>query len=130
MELLVTTRKKVELIDITARIEEIVKNSGLKEGICVVYVPHTTAGVTVNENYDPSVKYDIESMLSKLVPEDAGYTHMEGNADAHIKASIIGNSVCIPVEGKKLMFGKWQGIFFCEFDGPRKRRVIVKIIKT
>ena len=102
--------------------------SGVREGICTVYVPHTTAAVTVNESYDADVAADITAALSKLVPHRAGYAHSEGNADAHIKAVMVGCCQPIPVEEGRLALGRWQGVFFCEFDGPRERRVQVQVM--
>jgi secondary thiamine-phosphate synthase enzyme len=124
----VFSQKRVELIDITSQIKAIVKKSGVKEGICYIYVPHTTAAITINENADPSVMKDLEFHLAKLVPPVGQYTHSEGNSDAHIKSSLIGCSQAVLVSGGELLLGTWQGIFFCEFDGPRKRKVLVKII--
>ncbi|MCM8792705.1 MAG: secondary thiamine-phosphate synthase enzyme YjbQ, partial [Candidatus Omnitrophica bacterium] len=120
--------KRIELIDITSKVEEVVPKSKIKEGICFLFCPHTTAGLTINENYDPSVKQDITQTLTKLVPPDKNYSHTEGNADSHIKSSIFGSSLTVFVEDGKLSFGTWQGIFFCEGDGPRNREVWVKII--
>ena len=111
------------MVDITALVEREVLAAGVKDGVCVVSVPHTTAGITINENADPSVQSDIQAVLSRLVPAGAGYSHLEGNADSHIKASLMGPSVMVIVEGGRLQFGTWQGIFFCEFDGPRRRQV-------
>ena len=125
----VRTRSRNELIDITSEVQRIVSKSGVDEGICVVYVPHTTAGVTVNENADPSVAVDIRNTLSKLVPAGAGYSHLEGNADSHIKSTIVGPSITLIVTGGRILLGTWQGIFFCEFDGPRTRKVYVKVVK-
>jgi len=105
-----------------------VKKSGVASGTCLVYVPHTTAGVTVNEGYDPDVAADITAVLAKLVPAGAGYAHSEGNADAHVKASLVGASQTIPVEDGRLALGRWQAVFFCEFDGPRERRCQVTAI--
>ncbi len=123
------TRSRNELLDITSEVQKVVQRSGVKEGICVVYVPHTTAGVTVNENADPSVASDIRNTLSKLVPAGAGYSHLEGNADSHIKSTIVGPSITLIVSGGRLVLGTWQGVFFCEFDGPRTRKVLVKVIE-
>lgn len=129
MEILtVRTSRREEMIDITRDIESIVQKSKVKNGICVIYVPHTTASITINENADPSVKKDIINYLSKLIPENASYSHLEGNADAHIKASIMGQSRTIIIENGSLILGTWQGIFFVEFDGPRTREVYVEII--
>jgi len=124
----VKTGARVDLVDITSEVEELVGESGVKEGVCYVYVPHTTAGVTVNEGADPSVRRDIIHTLQKLVPRDAGYTHLEGNSDAHIKSSLVGASAFVLIEQGRLQLGTWQAIFFCEFDGPRHRRVAVKIV--
>ena len=126
-ELQLRSSRRTELIDITPQVEEAVRASGVQEGICLLYVPHTTAGITVNENADPSVKQDILEALERLVPPGARYKHTEGNADSHIKATLVGSSVMIPVAGGRLAFGTWQGVFFCEFDGPRSRRVLIRI---
>ena len=123
IELSLKTSRRSEMVDITAAVAAELERSGLREGAAVVYVPHTTAGVTINENADPSVRADIQAALSRLVPYGAGYSHLEGNADSHIKASLMGSSVTVLVEGGRLRLGTWQGIFFCEFDGPRSRRV-------
>ncbi|RUM60634.1 MAG: YjbQ family protein [Persephonella sp.] len=125
----VITQKRTHFEDITDAIKEIVKEEGVKDGICCIYVPHTTAGVFINENADPDVKWDIEQTLEKLVPWVADYKHIEGNAAAHIKSILTGNSIFIPIKNGKLLLGTWQGIFFAEFDGPRDRKVIVKIIE-
>ncbi|MDI6831562.1 MAG: secondary thiamine-phosphate synthase enzyme YjbQ [Actinomycetota bacterium] len=123
----VSTSSRAQMMDITAKVREAVRRAGISEGICVVYVPHTTAGVTVNENADPAVAADILEHLEKLVPR-GGYRHREGNADSHIKASMMGFSQIIPVESGDLALGTWQGVFLCEFDGPRRRRVRVEVI--
>ena len=123
----VLSKKRVELIDITSQVQNIVKRSGVKEGVCYVYVPHTTAAVTINENADPSVINDIQNYLNKLVPFDGPYSHAEGNSDAHIKTSLVGCSKIIVVTNGDLLLGTWQGIFFCEFDGPRNRKVHIKV---
>ncbi|RKD22141.1 secondary thiamine-phosphate synthase enzyme [Caminicella sporogenes DSM 14501] len=123
------TNKHMELIDITSEIENIVKKSGVKNGICTVYIPHTTAGITINENADPDVKKDMVMELNKIVPLEDNYRHIEGNSAAHIKASIMGFSQTVIIEEGRLLLGTWQGIYFCEFDGPRNRKVYVKIIK-
>ncbi|RUM49752.1 MAG: YjbQ family protein [Hydrogenothermus sp.] len=125
----VYTQKRTHFEDITAEIREIVSQSGIEEGICYIYIPHTTAGVFINENADPDVKWDVEQTLEKLVPWEDGYKHIEGNAAAHIKSILVGTSASIPIHKGKLMLGTWQGIFFAEFDGPRTRKVIVKIIE-
>ncbi|MDD2689704.1 MAG: secondary thiamine-phosphate synthase enzyme YjbQ [Candidatus Omnitrophica bacterium] len=124
------TGKRIELIDITDAIAKIVLKSGVDGGICFIFSPHTTAGLTINENADPSVRRDIINSLKNLVPENAGYAHTEGNADSHIKSSMFGSSLTIFIEGGQLAFGTWQGIYFCEGDGPRSREVWVKIIKN
>ena len=124
----VSTRQRTEFQDITAQVQKAVAESGVREGVCYVYVPHTTAGLTINENADPSVRQDILDSLNKLVPAQARYSHLEGNAPAHIKASLVGASASIPIEGGRLALGTWQGIFFCEFDGPRRRRVLVQVM--
>jgi secondary thiamine-phosphate synthase enzyme len=126
-EIRVSTRSRTELVDITSEVQKAVADSGVQDGTCHVYVPHTTAGVTINENADPSVREDILMELNKVVPLQDNYKHLEGNAAAHIKATIVGSSEMIMVEGGRLLLGTWQGIFFCEFDGPRSRRVLVKV---
>ncbi len=124
----ITSSKRNELIDITSNIKNIVRKSSINDGIVVIYTPHTTAAITINENADPSVKYDINKFLSKIIPYKDNYTHLEGNSDAHIKSSIFGCSEQVIIENNQLMLGTWQGIFFCEFDGPRNRKVFVKIV--
>ena len=128
-ELRVKTSSRVELIDITHLVEKAVSEAKIKSGLCTVYVPHTTAAVTINENADPSVKSDIIAELNKVIPFDDDYSHLEGNAAAHIKSSIIGSSETLLVDGGSLVLGTWQGIYFCEFDGPRNRKVIIKLIE-
>lgn len=123
----VKTTKRIDLVDITDKVENLVEKSGIKEGICFIFCPHTTAGLTINENADPSVRYDIINTLNKLIPEDGDYSHTEGNADSHIKSSLLGQSLTIFIENGKLCLGTWQGIYFCEADGPRQREVWVKI---
>ena len=123
----VSTRSRSELVDITAEVQRAVAESGVQNGLCHVYVPHTTAGVTINENADPSVREDILMELNKLIPLQDNYQHREGNAAAHIKASIVGSSQTILVQDGRLVLGTWQGIFFCEFDGPRSRRVLARV---
>ena len=125
----VESKKQTEFIDITREIERAVREKGISEGICYLFVPHTTAGITINENADPNVVRDIQKELGKVIPMDDQYLHMEGNSAAHIKASILGFSEIILVKDKKLMLGTWQGIYFCEFDGPRRRKVFVKIVE-
>lgn len=124
----VKTSRQVEFIDITSLIQEAVRKAGIKDGVCIVFVPHTTAGITINENADPSVVQDIIMELNKIVPFKGQYLHGEGNSPAHIKSSLIGCSLNIVVESGRLNLGTWQGVFFCEFDGPRNRKVHVKVI--
>ncbi|MBM3331002.1 YjbQ family protein [candidate division WOR-3 bacterium] len=123
----VTTHVRTELLDITDKVRDAVAQSQVGSGMCFVYVPHTTAGVTVNESYDSDVARDITEALSKLVPHRGGYAHSEGNSDAHIKAAMVGSCQAMPVEDGRLTLGRWQGVFFCEFDGPRQRRVQVQV---
>ena len=125
----IKTTKRAEFIDITSRVSKAVMQEKVNSGVCVVFCPHTTAGLTINENADPSVKKDIINHLEELVPEGKGYSHMEGNADSHIKSSLLGSLLNISIERGNLALGTWQGIYFCEFDGPRSREVYVKIIK-
>lgn len=124
----VKSRLRNEFIDITARVEDLLREIGMKSGVCYLYVPHTTAGITINEGADPSVQQDILNTLSSLIPHEGGYHHMEGNSDAHIKSSIVGASQYVIVEEGRLILGTWQSVFFCEFDGPRHRRVALKFI--
>lgn len=126
----INTRRRSEMIEITASVREAVRRAGIESGLCLVFVPHTTAGVTINENADPDVPADLLAVLSRLVPAGAGYAHAEGNADAHVKASLMGSSVAVPVENGDLALGTWQGIFFCEFDGPRRRKAWVETVKN
>jgi secondary thiamine-phosphate synthase enzyme len=129
-EITIKTNTQTQILDITAQVQNAVDESGIKEGLCCVFIPHTTAGVTINENADPSVKQDIVMELNKVIPFDDNYSHLEGNSAAHIKASIIGSSVNVPVKNNYLLLGTWQGICFCEFDGPRTRKYYVKIIEN
>jgi secondary thiamine-phosphate synthase enzyme len=129
-EINIKTNIQTQILDITAQVQKVVRESGIIEGLCCVFVPHTTAGVTINENADPSVKQDIVMELNKIIPFNNHYSHLEGNSAAHIKASIMGFSVNIPVKNNDLLLGTWQGICFCEFDGPRTRKYFVKIIKN
>jgi secondary thiamine-phosphate synthase enzyme len=122
----VRTQAREEFVDITARVREELVSSGVKDGICYVYVPHTTAAVTINESADPSVKDDILMTLRKIVPDSLPYRHSEGNSPAHVKASLIGSSIKVIIKEGQLSLGTWQGIFFCEFDGPRSRSVFIK----
>ena len=124
----ITTKKHTEMQDITRLIQKAVTDSGVKEGICTVFIPHTTAAVTINENADPDVVKDFTKEINKIVPWEDGYLHMEGNSAAHLTSSLIGFSEQIIIENGRLVLGTWQGIYFCEFDGPRHRKVYVKII--
>ena len=129
-ELKVFSKKRNEMIDITNDIQEIVDEEKLVNGYLIVYVPHTTAGITINEGADPSVQRDIIETLKSIIPENGDYQHMEGNSDAHIKASLLGSSVNVIVKDNRLMLGTWQHIFFYEGDGPRNRRLYVDIIPS
>ena len=129
-EFRVNTSKRNELVDITSEVRKIVKEAGIKDGVCIMYCPHTTAAITINEGADPDVKEDVLMQLRKLVTEDNGYKHSEGNSDAHIKSSIVGVSEVVVIKDGKLVLGQWQSIFFAEFDGPRNRGVIVKVISS
>ena len=124
----IRTSTKIAMTDITGEVQNIVTLSGIKSGICTVFIPHTTAGVTINENADPDVVSDILKQINKIVPFSDNYDHMEGNSAAHIKASLFGFSQQVIVEEGKLVLGTWQGIYFCEFDGPRSRKAYVKIV--
>lgn len=124
----IRTDSKIVFLDITDRVSQLVAKSGLEEGICLVYSPHTTCGITINENADPDVRHDMMQELAKLVPFDDEYLHMEGNSAAHIKASLMGSSVQIPISHGTLLLGTWQGIYVCEFDGPRNRNVTIQIL--
>jgi len=126
--LTVKTGSKTEFIDITRDIEEAIRSEGVDDGVCALFVPHTTAAITINESADPSVKSDILMVLNKIVPWKEAYRHLEGNSPAHIKSSIIGTSEIIAVEGGRLKLGTWQGVFFCEFDGPRSRKVHIRLL--
>ena len=126
-EFTVSTSRQVEFVKITKQVRSAVRESGIDDGVCHVYVPHTTAAVTINEGADPDVVRDIIAELNKMVPFEDHYLHAEGNSAAHIKASLLGSSVTVLVSGDKLLLGTWQSIFFCEFDGPRRRRVIVRV---
>ncbi|WP_446897766.1 secondary thiamine-phosphate synthase enzyme YjbQ [Clostridium sp. LBM24168] len=128
MEYMVKTKKAQEFIDITKLVVETLNMSGVKDGTVVIFVPHTTAGVTINENADPDVVRDILWGLNKAFPEENGYLHVEGNSHAHIKASLMGSSCSVIIEDGQLKLGTWQGIYFCEFDGPRNRKVYIRII--
>ncbi|MGC9975104.1 MAG: secondary thiamine-phosphate synthase enzyme YjbQ [Syntrophales bacterium] len=127
-QLTVRTNTRSEMIDITGRIKALLKESKIKNGICHVFIPHTTAAVTINENADPYVPRDILTELEKIVPQNDHYRHVEGNSAAHIKASIVGASETVFIENGDLVLGTWQSIFLCEFDGPRTRRVFVRLV--
>lgn len=124
----VRTGRRVEMVDITDRINSLLADFKADEGICVVFVTHTTAGLTINENADPAVQKDIEAGLERIAPKNAGYRHAEGNSDSHIKTSLFGPSLSIIVQGGCLVLGTWQSVFFCEFDGPRSRTALIKYI--
>lgn len=123
----IKTSARTEMVDITSDVSDVVRKSGCESGLCCVYVPHTTAGVTINENADPSVCRDVLAELNKVIPFDDGYAHSEGNSAAHIKSSLVGCSTTIPIDGGRLVLGTWQGVYFCEFDGPRTRKFIVTV---
>jgi len=126
----VKSKSRIELINVTEQVQKEVDDSGIKNGICFLFVPHTTAAVTINEGADPTVQRDILHTLNRLVPKDLNYAHREGNSDAHIKSSTFGPTDFVFVEDGKLLLGTWQSIYFCEFDGPRHRRLTVKVLKT
>ena len=128
--MLVKSSKKEQMIDITPEVSEIVRSADVPSGVCCIYVPHTTAGVTINENADADVRGDILKGLGAMVPDNLDYRHGEGNSPAHIKASLIGSSVQVFIDSGKLKLGTWQGVYFCEFDGPRTRKVDVRVIKA
>jgi len=124
----VKTERRTQLVDVTAQVQKVVASSGITSGLCYLYVPHTTAAITINECADPDVARDIEGALDRLVPAAGPYRHSEGNSDSHVKSVLVGASQVIHVEGGKLVLGRWQGIFFCEFDGPRERLLQVKVV--
>lgn len=126
----VATAHREEFVDITDQVAEVVSAAGVSHGAVVVYCPHTTAGITINENADPDVVVDLLAGLSRLAPQHAGWHHREGNSDGHIKASLIGSSATVPVEGGRMSLGTWQGIYLGEFDGPRRRRVLVTVVES
>jgi secondary thiamine-phosphate synthase enzyme len=125
--LLVKTERRTQLIDVTERVQKAVAQAGVASGVCHIYVPHTTAGVLINEHADPDVARDVEATLDRLVPRTGAYRHSEGNSDSHVKAALVGTSQVVFIEGGKLALGRWQGIFFCEFDGPRERKILVRV---
>ena len=126
-EITVPTGSRMEMVEVTKEVAEEIAKAGIRSGLCYVYVPHTTAGVTINENADPDVVSDILDGLERLVPLKGNYRHAEGNSDAHIKASLMGFSIMVPVIDGRLALGTWQGIYFCEFDGPRRRKMLIGI---
>jgi secondary thiamine-phosphate synthase enzyme len=130
MQLTVTTQKKTQLIDITSQIQAAAKTQDIVSGLCFVFVPHTTAAVTINENADPAVQSDMLNVLNTIIPWDLEYRHLEGNSAAHVKSSLVGASEVIAIENGQLDLGTWQGVYFCEFDGPRTRHVNIKFYKT
>ena len=129
-EIEIITKKRSEFIDITDKVQQVVNEEKLIDGYVIVFVPHTTAGITINEGADPSVRIDIERILSKIAPEDSNYQHMEGNSDAHIKASLLGSSVTVLVKNGKLLLGTWQSIYLYEGDGPRRRKIYVECVSN
>ena len=129
MTLTVKSKLRTQLIDITSEIQKAVGSSGISEGLCMLYVPHTTAAITINESADPSVATDIMMVLDEVIPWKADYRHLEGNSPAHIKSTLVGASEVIAIESGSLVLGTWQGIFFCEFDGPRTRSVHMRLLK-
>ncbi len=122
----IRTSAREEMLDITGRVQEAIERLGVRDGAVLVFVPHTTAGITINENADPDVVCDILEGLRRVAPRDARYRHAEGNSDGHIKSSLVGTNVTVPVSDGRLVLGTWQGVFFCEFDGPRSRRVTIQ----
>jgi len=126
----VFTRGKEVLEEITQRINDVVRRSGVQEGVCYLYLPHTTAGIIINENADPSVGRDILDRLDTLVPDKGNYHHLEGNAPAHIKSTLTGLSLMVPIDNGRLALGRWQGVFICEFDGPRDRTIVVQVLPS
>jgi secondary thiamine-phosphate synthase enzyme len=129
-EINIRTNSPVEMIDITASVQAAVDEKNVRNGFCIVFTPHTTAAITINENADPDVPIDIIRALEKVVPHNAQYRHSEGNSPAHVKSSLVGTSETVLIENGRLVLGTWQAVFFCEFDGPRSRRVVIKVVKT
>lgn len=124
----VRTDRRVQLVDVTRKVAQVVERANVADGVCHVFVPHTTAGVTINEGADPNVARDIEAQLARLVPKDAEFQHAEGNSDSHVKTTLVGPSTSAPVRGGKLTLGTWQAVFLCEWDGPRTRTVEVTVV--
>ena len=129
MNLTVKTQSRTDLIDITSDVQNTVRSSGIADGLCLLYVPHTTAAITINESADPSVKDDLLMILNEIVPWKAKYRHLEGNSPAHVKSTLVGASELVAIENGRLVLGTWQGIFFCEFDGPRNRKLHINIMQ-
>ncbi|MDW7667460.1 MAG: secondary thiamine-phosphate synthase enzyme YjbQ [Bacillota bacterium] len=126
----IITNKREEFVDITGKVSDIILNSSMENGIVHVFIQHTTAGITINENADTDVVKDIINTLDEVIPYKNNYKHVEGNSHAHIKASLLGSSVTVPFNNKKMSLGTWQGIYFCEFDGPRSRKAVVSLIES
>ena len=122
------TKRRTQLLDVTSEIQRLVQDSEVKSGICYLYVPHTTGGILINEHADPDVARDVEGIFDRLIPERGPYKHAEGNSDSHMKAILVGNTQIVFIESGKLALGRWEGIFFCEFDGPRERKLHMKIM--
>lgn len=129
-QLLIKTHSQTEMIDVTPLVDEAIQSSEIQSGLCMLYVPHTTAGITINESADPNVQRDVLKVLNQIVPWKFDYKHMEGNSPAHVKSSLMGASELLVIENGKLVLGTWQGIFFCEFDGPRSRKLLIKFINS
>jgi secondary thiamine-phosphate synthase enzyme len=126
----ISTSSRNQMIDVTDRLQKLITQAKINDGMLIVYVPHTTAAVTINENADPDVKHDMLLKLSQMIPKDqAGYKHAEGNSDSHVKTALVGNNVTVLIENGRLQLGQWQGIYFCEFDGPRERQMYIKAVK-
>ena len=126
----ISTRQRSEIVDITDIVRRLVEEKKVRDGMAIIYIPHTTAAVTINENYDPDVKHDLLKKLDALIPKNESYyRHDEGNSDSHLKTAIVGNSAQVLIEQGELVLGRWQGIYFCEFDGPREREMYVKIVE-
>jgi len=124
----VSTQSRQGFRDITPQVQEVIRRSGVREGLCYLFCPHTTAGLTLNENWDPTVRHDLGLMLDVLVPDRPDFRHAEGNAPAHVKTSLVGSQLTLLVSEGRLVLGSWQGVFLAEFDGPRRRRVLVKVV--
>lgn len=129
-QLTVQTQSQTEMVDITRQVQNTIEAAGFQNGLCALYVPHTTAGITINESADPSVRRDILMVLNQMVPWKADYRHLEGNSPAHVKSTLVGSSQLVVVENGRMALGTWQGIFFCEFDGPRSRKLQIKFLPS